>query len=525
MPDFASASTLESLLDAVGIGLVRARADGRVASVNAAFAAMLGCPVGDIVGEPVDAFLHPEEADVPVAALGAVPGRATGTPDDAAAPEAVWRLARLDDLDAWARVSTTDDGDGGAVWVVEDVTALVAAERRARMREREFRFVSDTMAQMIWITEADSHHRYFNQQWYAYTGLPDGATDGWGWADVLHPDDYARTEARWRHSLETGEVYEIEYRFRRHDGVYRWQLGRANPHRRADGSIEMWVGTCTDIHDAREAADEHRLLLADLAAEREALHTLTATLEARIAERTRALERSNAELQAFAYVASHDLQEPIRKILSYADLVRHDAPTGAIGPDASDSLDRLQGAAHRMSRLIRDLLALARVTTNGDRFAETDLGAVLDGVLSDLEVMIASTGAVVEVGPLPILDADATQMRQVFQNLIQNAIKYRRAGAPPVVRIASAPSGERYVAITVADNGTGFAARDAERIFAPFQRLVGRSVEGSGIGLSIVRRIVERHGGAVTAVSTPGEGTTFTLDLPLRHDTSDDASA
>ncbi len=413
----------------------------------------------------------------------------------------------------------------GTLTVVEDVTALVAAERRARMREREFRFVSDTMAQMIWLTDADGHHRYFNQQWYAYTGLPDGATDGWGWADVLHPDDLARTHARWRHSLETGEVYEVEYRFRRHDGVYRWQLGRANPHRRADGSIEMWVGTCTDIHDAREAADAHRRLLADLATEREALRTLTGTLEVRVAHRTRALERSNAELQAFAYVASHDLQEPLRKILSYADLVRHDAPSGAIGPDASDSLDRLQAAAHRMSSLIRDLLSLSRVTTNGDRFAETDLAAVLDGVLSDLEMMIESTGAVVEVGPLPMLHADATQMRQVFQNLIQNAIKYRRRDVPPVVRIASkrsdGPSGEAHVVITVEDNGTGFAARDAERIFAPFQRLVGRSVEGSGIGLSIVRRIAERHGGAVSAESTPGEGTTFTLDLPIHHDTSD----
>ena len=510
--DPASLHTVERLFAEIGVGLVQSDPSGTIVSVNPPMAAMLGVAPETVAGTPLATLMTP----------------AAVVDTEAPGGRGLHRFVRPDAHDSWGRVSAarvTVGDEMRTLTVVEDVTALVEAEAVARRRERELRHVADTMAQMVWITNADGHHRYFNEQWYAYTGLPEGATDGWGWADVVHPDDYPRTIDRWRHSLETGEVYEVEYRLRRHDGAYRWQLGRANPHRRPDGTIEMWVGTCTDIHDAREAADEHRRLLAELAAERAALRTLTETLEAKVSERTRAFERSNAELESFAYVASHDLQEPLRKILSYADLVRRDAPEDALGPDALDSLQRLQGAAMRMSVLIRDLLALSRITSRRERFVPTSLGETVDGVVADLELIIADTGTTVDVGPLPTIEADATQMRQVFQNLIQNAIKYRRPDVPPVVTIRCARIDDGTVAITVADNGRGFRDADAERIFAPFQRLVGRSVEGSGIGLAIVRRIAERHGGTATASGTPGDGATFTLTLPCERPPKPDGTA
>ena len=234
------------------------------------------------------------------------------------------------------------------------------------------------------------------------------------------------------------------------------------------------------------------------------------------------LQRSNQELQAFAYVASHDLQEPLRKIQAFGDRLasRH---ADQLGDQGVDDLQRIQNAAGRMQTLINDLLAFSRVTTKAQPFRPVDLGRIVHEVSSDLEVRIAETGARVEVADLPTVDADPLQMRQLFQNLIGNALKFRRPEVPPVIRIraerlpADATAPER-VRVQVADNGIGFDARYAERIFGIFQRLHGRSeYEGTGVGLAIVRKIAERHGGSITAQGTPDAGATFAVVLPTRQ--------
>lgn len=239
--------------------------------------------------------------------------------------------------------------------------------------------------------------------------------------------------------------------------------------------------------------------------------------EWRLAEQRLELERSNAALDEFASVASHDLQEPLRKILSFGDMLSTSA-----GPvlDASSKahLARMLSSAMRMRTLISDLLMYSQVSTRAHSFVATDLDVIAREVIGDLEATIADAGGRVEVGALPVIDADPLQMRQLLQNLIGNALKYRRNDTPPIVTLSAAKSNSRTCTITVADNGIGFNDNHKEKIFRMFMRLHGRSkYEGSGIGLAICRKIVERHRGSITATSTAGSGATFTVTLPVTH--------
>ncbi|HEY9614124.1 ATP-binding protein [Allocoleopsis sp.] len=245
------------------------------------------------------------------------------------------------------------------------------------------------------------------------------------------------------------------------------------------------------------------------------------------------LARSNGELEKFAHVASHDLQEPLRKIISFGD--RLQAKYGEVLTEQGcDYLERMQKAAERMQTLIHDLLTLSRITTKAQPFVPVNLAQIVQEVLSDLEVRIEQSNGQVEVGGLPILDADPLQMRQLMQNLISNALKFHPKVQSPKVRIESqCLKGEDLVLlgnsakptlcqIRVEDNGIGFDEQYLERIFNPFQRLHGRhDYEGTGMGLAICRKIVERHNGSITAQSTLGQGSTFIVTLPLKQHQED----
>jgi signal transduction histidine kinase len=236
--------------------------------------------------------------------------------------------------------------------------------------------------------------------------------------------------------------------------------------------------------------------------------------EHRLAEQHRELERSNAALHEFAFVASHDLQEPLRKIVSFGERLETSA-----GPMLDGKprlyLDRILNAAGRMRTLINDLLSYSQVATSAEPLVPVNLATIAHEVIVDLETTIADAGARVDVGPLPIIEANAPQMRQLLQNLLGNALKFRRQGERPVIRISSSATAPGMWAITVADNGIGFKEAQGEKIFRMFERLHPRTqYEGSGIGLAICRRIVERHGGSIAATSITGQGTTFTVTLP-----------
>ncbi|MGV3503878.1 MAG: sensor histidine kinase [Adhaeribacter sp.] len=238
------------------------------------------------------------------------------------------------------------------------------------------------------------------------------------------------------------------------------------------------------------------------------------------------LERSNLELQDFAYVSSHDLQEPLRKIQAFGDRLLTKEYDN-LSDQGKDYIGRMLNAASRMQHLINDLLAFSRVTSQSKAFVRVPLDKVLSGVLSDLEITIEQTGTVIHRKPLPEIEAEPTQMRQLFQNLISNAIKFRREGVKPEIWIEArhlqrqahltATPGDETVEISIQDNGIGFEEKYLDRIFNIFQRLEGQKYEGSGIGLAICRKIAIRHGGDITATSVPGAGTRFVITLAVKQ--------
>jgi len=241
--------------------------------------------------------------------------------------------------------------------------------------------------------------------------------------------------------------------------------------------------------------------------------------EETLARKAAELARSNAELEQFAFVASHDLQEPLRKIQAFGDRLKVKCESSQ-STEIRDYLDRMQNAAARMRTLINDLLAFSRVIRSSEPFVAVDLALVTKEVLIDLEVRIEKSGAKVLIEALPSIDADPMQMRQLMLNLISNALKFQPLGAVPVVKITSraltAVSGEKLCEICVEDNGIGFDEKYLDKIFAVFQRLHGRSeYEGTGVGLAVCRRIVDRHHGNILAKSQPGKGATFIITLPV----------
>lgn len=252
-------------------------------------------------------------------------------------------------------------------------------------------------------------------------------------------------------------------------------------------------------------------------------------LEQKVRERTESLEhfseelqRSNRELQNFAFVASHDLQEPLRKIRAFGARLNTSC-ADQLDAKGQDYIKRMFSASERMSALIDDLLTFSRVFTQQRPFEQLDLSELLTVVLDDISVAIEESEAIVDVDPLPIIECDASQMRRLFQNLITNAIKFRRPNTPPRIKIlceqVTSETDEARIRIRICDNGIGFEQQFAEKIFTLFQRLHARDeYSGTGLGLAICRRIVERHGGDINAFGVLNEGSEFVLELPLTQD-------
>ena len=392
------------------------------------------------------------------------------------------------------------------VLILRDIAARRRAEAALAAERNLLRSIIDTLPDHVFVKDTsgrylldnESHRRLLANKGDAH---PEGHTV----FDYFPPEDAARYHDDDRFVMETGErILNREDAVAGAEGREMWLQTTKVPLRDARGRIIGLVGIAADITERKSGEEKLRRSAAQL-------------------------EQSNAELQNFASVASHDLQEPLRKIQAFGGRLRTKCGT-VLGAQGLDYLDRMEGAARRMQVLIQDLLKLSRVTSRALPFEPCVLGEIVLAVISDLEVAIEQKNARVEIGVLPVVMGDPVQMRQLFQNLISNALKFQREGETPRVRITSnvftpperiipgAAPGEEVCEIAVRDNGIGFDPRFTEQIFVVFQRLHTRTeYEGTGIGLAVCRKITDRHGGTIVAKSAEGEGATFTVTLPLKQ--------
>lgn len=396
---------------------------------------------------------------------------------------------------------------------VLDITEKRLALEELQESEQKFRLLADSMPQFIWTGDNEGNLNYFNKAVYKYSGFTPAQVLAGGWLEIVHPDDRQANIEKWLHSVKTGGHFLFEHRFRRYDGEYRWQISRAIPQKDADGNIQMWVGSSTDIHDRKLFTDELESKVRQRTAE---LHTLNENLV-----------KSNAELAQFAYVASHDLQEPLRKIQTFATRLL-DFENHNLSDKGKDYFARMQSAAKRMQQLIVDLLSYSRANTAEKHTEKTNLNSILQTVTEQLRDTIDQKQASIESEELPTFNVITYQLEQLFTNIIGNALKFSRAGVPPVIKINSrfVPGSElhivasdaaaTYAHIRIADNGIGFEPQFSERIFQVFQRLHGREeYAGTGIGLAICKKIVENHHGFINAEGVVGEGAVFNIYLPV----------
>lgn len=391
-----------------------------------------------------------------------------------------------------------EEGEKHFLLLFSDVT-------NERLESRRIELILEALPQMAWTTDAKGDITYFNSGWYFYTGLTKEESLQSGWISVVAEEDREKLLQQWRDAMASGKPYQHAARYRNAEGDYRWHLVRGSAVRDAMNRITMWVGTCTDIHD--------QVLL-------------TEELEKKVRERTRSLELANIELEQFAHVSSHDLQEPLRKIRTFAEMLK-DNIYETTDDNSKRFLDKITATAERMSDSLKALLNFTRVQ-NSNNFTQVDLNKTIAQILTDLELLIEQKGAEVIVDPLPVINAVPIQMQQLFYNLVHNGLKFSKQDEKPRIEIRARQLREeeimelprlqhfkQYHEITVKDNGIGFDQQYSEKIFMIFQRLHSKSeIEGTGIGLALARKVVINHGGEIYATSKPGEGTCFHIILP-----------
>lgn len=369
--------------------------------------------------------------------------------------------------------------------------ARMVVERAAAEANR----MLEGIPQIAWTANVQGENTYLNRRWFDFIGRQNIPGTDDEFQARLHPADVGPSNLRWQHSLLTGEVFEVEYRFRDRADNYRWMLGRALPSYNDQGAIIQWIGTCTDIH-------EHKLALERIDQAQRQLH-----------ENNEQLKRANVDLDNFIYTASHDLKAPISNIEGLLNALLAELPTDKpVGGQVAPLMAMMQDSIERFKRTIEHLTEVTKLQKEQIQpWGLVELEPIITDVRLDLEPLLQASGGQLEVDitACPAISFAEKNLRSVIYNLLSNALKYRSPERPPHVRVRCRQD-NNYAILTVQDNGLGLDLRNEKRLFGMFQRLHDH-VEGSGIGLYMVKKMVENVGGKIEVESEVGVGSTFTI--------------
>jgi PAS domain S-box-containing protein len=474
------ANLLAAIVDSSDDAIVSKNLDGVITSWNNSAERLFGYTANEAIGQLVAVLLVPgDRQDEEVDIL-----RRLRKGERVEHFETIRKRKNGEPLDVSLTISPIRDDLGrvvGASKIARDITENKRREIQLRESEERFRQLAEVGPQIVWLSGPGGELEFVNRRWVDFSGMDlEAMKDPAQIQSRLHPED--DTLGLWRKAVDTGTPFELEARLRGKDGEFRWFMMRSVPVRDDQGRIRKWFGTSTDIH-------ESKLLQLEL-------------------------QRANFDLEQFAYSASHDLQEPLRSVKIFSELLFERCEEKLAGEER-EFLSNVRQGATRMELLVRDLLAYTQAGKSEKPQEAVDANAPFQQAVANLAGSVAETGATIDCEPLPALRVHATQLHQLFQNLIGNALKYHRPGVTPVVHTrAKRENGDWH--LTIQDNGIGIQPEFKEKIFGLFKRLhTYDEYAGTGIGLAICQRIVERHQGRIWVESEPGRGSTFHFTFPV----------
>ncbi|MGB3586578.1 MAG: PAS domain-containing protein [Tunicatimonas sp.] len=404
----------------------------------------------------------------------------------------------------------------GITAVATEVTERVEVRQVLEKSEKRFRTLLNSIPQMTWTNLPDGSVDFFSQRWYDYTGLSYKQLANRKWQTIIHPDDTDDMLTTYWYALQSGTEFTCENRILQHDGSYRWHLSRSVPMHNEEGKITLWVGTATDIHEKKTAEDslyqvtqEQKILNEDL----QAANAQVRASNQELTNTNRRLSFINTDLDSFIYTASHDLKTPITNVQGLLHMLERHLPQESTGNPAVQKVFKLiDRSVTRFLRTLADMSEITRLQKQSNQPAESvDLKDVINDIRMDLTVLIEQAGTTlnVAVDDCKLIRFSPKNLRSVVYNLLSNAIKYRDPSRPSIVEIRAHTTDEHHV-LKVSDNGLGMDLSQNTKLFTMFQRLHSH-VEGTGVGLYIVKKIVENAGGIITVESKVGSGTTFVV--------------
>lgn len=495
---------LAAIVDFSDDAIISKDLDTVITTWNRSAELLLGYTAKEMIGQSIFRIIPPEKQ---AREMGLFKEMVAGNLVGAYETERITKDGRR--IDVSLTLSPIRNGMGkiiGASNIMHDIGERKKIEAELRDSEERFRSLADNMTSLTWMADANGNLFFYNRRFYEYTGTTLEEMQGWGWEKLHHPEHLPRVVKRWRESLQKGELWEDTFLLRGKDGNYRWFLARAFPIRGADGEITRWFGTNTDVTELRETQEA-------LQAAQHELREHADKLERTVVERTAQLHTTISELQAFSYSLSHDMRAPLRAIRNFSHIVLDDQ-SHKLDPEYRNYLENVVRSSERLDRLITDVLALSRVSQDRIQIRPLKLQPLLEQVIQERPELQPPRVEIRIEAPMPAVLGHEASLVQCFTNLLANAVKFVAPGVQPKVRIWSERIGDE-VRLWFEDNGIGIEPASQGRLFGMFQRLHPyHQYEGTGIGLAIVRKAIERMHGSAGVESEPGRGSRFWIQLP-----------